>query len=429
MKILISAYACEPNRGSEPGVGWGWAVELTKKNEVWIITRDNNKSIIDNYLLEHPEYKNANMHFEYVGVSKKMTFWKKGNRGIRLYYLMWQRNAYLAARKLCTKVKFDYVQHVTFVSYTQPTYMYKLGLPLIWGPVAGGDNIPSLVKIQMTTKERTAELVRGVLQRLSLLTPSIRKTMKHAQLILAATQETKSQFPTKYQKKIRIMPAIGLEKMPNIECVTRNDSKVKIVMAGRLIYLKAIDVGMEAFMQIADQYPEAELHILGEGDRKESLMRIAGDYLNKQIFFDPPVAHDDIYAYYAGFDIFMNTSLRDSGCMTMMEAMCVGLPSIAIATGGPGVLLEEFPEAQIAPSDNDELIMELSERLGYYIAHKEKRQRLGNSQREYIQREMSYASKCKWIENNIIRRKQKKDESKIGDKLSASNSNITNLPQ
>ena len=180
--------------------------------------------------------------------------------------------------------------------------------------------------------------------------------------------------------------------------------RVKIVMAGRLIYLKAIDLGMEAFKRIANQYPEAELHILGEGDRKESLMRIAGDYMNKQIFFDPPVAHDDIYAYFAGFDIFMNTSLRDSGCMTMMEAMSVGLPCIAIATGGPGVLLENFPEAQIEPSDNDQLIMKLTERLRYYIAHQEKRRVLGNSQREYIQRAMSYASKCRWIENNIIQK-------------------------
>ena len=408
MKILISAYACEPNRGSEPGVGWGWATELAKKNEVWIITRDNNKSIIENYLLEHPERRNDNMHFEYVGVSKRLTFWKKGNRGIRLYYLMWQKNAYLSARKLCMKIKFDYVQHVTFVSYTQPTYMYKLGLPLIWGPVAGGDNIPPSIRIRKTAKERIAELVRKASQKMLLLTPSIRKTMKHAELILTATEETKSQFPVKYQRKIRIMPAIGLVEMPNVECFTRKDTSVKIVMAGRLIFLKAVDLGMEAFKRIANQYPETELHILGEGDRKESLMRIAGDFLNKQIFFDPPVDHDDIYDYYAGFDIFMNTSLRDSGCMTMMEAMSVGLPCIAVATGGPGVLLEEFPEARIEPSDNDQFIMKLAERLAYYIANQEKRRLLGNKQREYIQRAMSYESKCKWIENYTTQKEVEK---------------------
>lgn len=40
MKILLNAYACEPNRGSEPGVGWHWAIELSKdKNkEVLLLT-------------------------------------------------------------------------------------------------------------------------------------------------------------------------------------------------------------------------------------------------------------------------------------------------------------------------------------------------------------------------------------------------------
>ena len=47
MKILISAYACEPNKGSEPGIGWNWMINLVKKgHSVTVITRKNNKKII-----------------------------------------------------------------------------------------------------------------------------------------------------------------------------------------------------------------------------------------------------------------------------------------------------------------------------------------------------------------------------------------------
>ena len=43
-KILLSAYACEPNKGSEPGVGWNWAIQLSKMGHiVKIVTRQNNK--------------------------------------------------------------------------------------------------------------------------------------------------------------------------------------------------------------------------------------------------------------------------------------------------------------------------------------------------------------------------------------------------
>ena len=58
MRILLSAYACEPNKGSEPEVGWKWAITLSKKgNEVYVITRKNNKNNIENFLKKKPSYK------------------------------------------------------------------------------------------------------------------------------------------------------------------------------------------------------------------------------------------------------------------------------------------------------------------------------------------------------------------------------------
>lgn len=102
MKILLSAYACEPNKGSEPGVGWSWATEYAKCNEVWVLTRDNNKKTIEKYMEENPEYQNKNLHFVYVGLPPKLTFWKKGRRGMRLFYMLWQRKAVKVAEELNT---------------------------------------------------------------------------------------------------------------------------------------------------------------------------------------------------------------------------------------------------------------------------------------------------------------------------------------
>ena len=45
--ILLSAYACEPNKGSEPEVGWQWAINLSKLgHNVYVVTRRNNKKIL-----------------------------------------------------------------------------------------------------------------------------------------------------------------------------------------------------------------------------------------------------------------------------------------------------------------------------------------------------------------------------------------------
>ena len=43
LNVLLSAYACEPGQGSEPEVGWQWALNLAKFHEVTVITRANNR--------------------------------------------------------------------------------------------------------------------------------------------------------------------------------------------------------------------------------------------------------------------------------------------------------------------------------------------------------------------------------------------------
>lgn len=384
MKILLSAYACEPNKGSEQGVGWSWAVELSKYHDVWVVTRDNNEFTISTYLAEHPEYQNLNLHFIYVGLPRCVTFWKKGNRGIRLYNLLWQRKAVKVAKRYHLKIRFDLVQHVTFVSYTQVTYMYKLGIPLIWGPVSGAENIPKGIKINMTRRELAKEQIRCISQKLCLYLPSIQATMKYAKYILVATKETKDKIPIKYQQKTIIMPAIGLETIPSIQYQIRNNDKIRIIMAGRLIYWKAFDIGIKAFLRIANKYPNTELHILGEGNRKEALEKIAGDKLGNQVFFENRVKHDNIYRFYSGFDIFLNTTLRDSGCMTMMEAMSVGVPCIAIASGGPAVLLEDNDLNSIKPISYDNCIEAIADKLEQLISEPELRKRISEKQRNRI---------------------------------------------
>ena len=160
------------------------------------------------------------------------------------------------------------------------------------------------------------------------------------------------------------MPAIGLENVPEI-IVSEPKPKVKIIMAGRLIYWKGFDIGIKAYLNVVDKYPNTELHILGEGKKKSNLQDLAGEYLNKNIFFKDIISHDEIFDFYRGYDIFMNTSLRDSGCMTMMEAVGVGLPCVAIATGGPKLLSN--PDMQINPANNKELIENISKNLEILI--------------------------------------------------------------
>ena len=60
-KIFVSAYACEPDLGSEIGVGWHWVLEMSKYFELWVLTRKSNQNSIENWMNQQDE--NYNIHF------------------------------------------------------------------------------------------------------------------------------------------------------------------------------------------------------------------------------------------------------------------------------------------------------------------------------------------------------------------------------
>ena len=139
LRVLLSAYACEPGKGSEPGVGWNWVTQLARHEDVWVLTRSNNRGAIEQALRSEPMDR---ARFVYLDLPRWLRFWKKGSRGIRLYYYLWQFGAYLRARKLHRNIGFDVAHHVTFVKYWMPSLLSLLPIPLVWGPVGGGNQCP-----------------------------------------------------------------------------------------------------------------------------------------------------------------------------------------------------------------------------------------------------------------------------------------------
>src|SRR5271167_4738650 len=109
LKVLISAYACEPDRGSEPADGWYWSLQMRRFHDVWVLTRSNNREPIERVGTEGKD-----IHWVYVDLPKWLRFWKKGSRGVQLYYYLWQIAAYFTGRRLYRQHRFDIIHHVTF---------------------------------------------------------------------------------------------------------------------------------------------------------------------------------------------------------------------------------------------------------------------------------------------------------------------------
>jgi len=341
MRILLSAYACEPDKGSEPAVGWNWAVQLAERgHEVVVITRANNRQSIEREMAAHPR---PSLRFSYYDLPSWLRSFKKGRRGIHLYYLLWQFGAYLAARHLVRERRFDVVHHVTFVSVRQPSFMGWLGIPFIFGPVGGGEHTPPLLKKMFSRKNRITEALREFVNNCVRFDPLMWQTFASAQVIYVTSGQSLELIPRRFRVKTRVHLAIGiLETDIPVSTLPDNERVGKFLFCGKLIYWKGPELAVRAFARVAARLPGATLTFIGGGAEQQSLQRLARDFgVSDRIEWRAAVARSDMLSLYRDFGLFLYPSLHDSGGMVVLEALACGLPIVCLKLGGPGLIVDE----------------------------------------------------------------------------------------
>ena len=115
MKLLLSAYACNPTRGSEEGNGFNWVWESAALgHEVWCLTTPRGQADLTQYLAERATEPAAQrIHPVYITVPKLVDYAYRWQLGVYLHYIVWQYRAWRVARQLDAQVDFDVVHHVT----------------------------------------------------------------------------------------------------------------------------------------------------------------------------------------------------------------------------------------------------------------------------------------------------------------------------
>jgi glycosyltransferase involved in cell wall biosynthesis len=336
MKILLSAYACEPDKGSEPAVGWNWAQALVRRgHEVHVITRSNNRGAIKAVVsARHPRLRFS--YFDLPGWARVAKHWPGG---IYFYYLLWQMGAYRLAKRLHAAEHFDVVQHSTFASYRQPSFMGELGIPFIFGPVGGGETMPPQFRAGLPMAGRVAEFFRDVGNALIVCDPLMRQTFSRAWIIACTTEETRVRIPRRYRSKCIVQPAIGIN---DCEIEVRSElapAQPLFLFIGRLLYWKGVHLAIRALAETKRAVPGVTLKIIGQGSDRAWLRWVARDAgVTDAIAWIDARPHDEIECELRQCTALVFPSLHDSGGMVVLEAMAAGVPVVCLDLGGPAAM-------------------------------------------------------------------------------------------
>ena len=362
MKVLLSAYACEPDRGGEPGIGWHWVVETARLgHEVWVLTRSNNRQTIERGLPSLP-----NLHFIYYDPPGWLAALKKKGPFVQAYYAVWQWGAYRKARELHLQEHFDIVQHVTFGVFRHASFMGRLGIPFIFGPVGGGERTPIRLRMDYGIRGHLLDAARDLVNVVANWNPWLDETFRAARLILVKTPHTGVAVPDRYRHKVRHLVEIGAPEAADAPQPLSRKRGIRFLFVGRFLFWKGMQYGLRAFARVLREAPNSRLTMVGAGpDGRRWRQLCQALDISHAVNWNDWIRHTEIGAVYGSHDVFLFPSLHDSSGSVVLEAMSYGLPVVCFDLGGPGVLVTQDSGVVVptARRNSDQLVAGLAEAM------------------------------------------------------------------
>lgn len=190
--------------------------------------------------------------------------------------------------------------------------------------------------------------------------------------VIVQTGDARSFFPGFIQKKAVILknplnPAFVQERFTG-----RRDGR--ILSVGRVDQNKNHEMILRAFALIAEEFPRASLVIYGEGECRKKLQELSRKLgLSERVSL--PGAVTDVPEKIRTGSVFVLSSGHEGMPNALIEAMCLGIPSISTdcPCGGPRELIEDGVNGFLIPVGDTEA---LAERLRLLLQDEELSERM-----------------------------------------------------
>lgn len=377
LRVLLSVYACAPNQGSEPGVGWNTAVQMARYCDVWAMTRDSNRSEIETELAERPV---PGLHVIYHGL-KGWPEKRQLKMGVESHYYLWQVSSISTAKRAHRQIRFDLTHHVTYVRYWMPTALASLSAPFLWGPVGGGESVPASFYGEFRGKERALEHVRDGMRWMGEHDPLVRRAARRSTLALATTAETAERLTAVGAQNVRVqgesaLPSSDVERLERLPAAEHRP--LRFISIGRLLRWKGFHLGLRAFAGAG--LPEAEYWIVGDGAERACLQRLAVELgVSERVRFWGSLPRADVLERLGACHVLVHPSLHDSGGWVCLEAMAARRPVLCLNLGGPSYQVDESSGIKVPALAPRQVIEELSAEMRRVADEPEWRRQMGEA--------------------------------------------------
>jgi len=357
---LIIAHEFSPIKGSESAVGWNLATRLCKYHDVTVFYasgsqfRDNSYvEVIQNYFLHTPPISGLTCINVDKPFGSKMfarlnfLFRKLTPIGLPvLYYLgykHWQKSVFRKGKALHQTENFDVVHQLTQITFREPGYMWRLGIPFFWGPTGGTVSFPKKFRKEISTVSKILTRIRAVSNYYQFrFVPRISKANKAASIIYSFSRKDAERLAKRAQGEVKIMLDVGTYPRPEMPVNSPVDEPfLKGIWCGRLSDFKAPSILLRALALGELTRQKVKFTIIGTGALERSMKELAKDLELENIEWIKEVKHAAVFEMMARADFFVHTSIQEATSSVIMEALTMGLPVLCHDAFGMSIAVND----------------------------------------------------------------------------------------
>ncbi|HUP74780.1 MAG TPA: glycosyltransferase [Acidimicrobiales bacterium] len=360
-EILVVAYECSPDRGSESGAAFAVLSGLVVGGRCTVLVGSADAASLEAWSRSHPELEVTVVPVGDSAAGKAL--YRVHHYTQFLSYLLWLRRATPRLRDLAASGHFDVAWHVAYSPAWMPSPLRHLhDLPTVWGPCTGADRVPGPLRAALMRRSR----VRDVLDNLSTWTfsrlPSTRRSLRSVDLMLLALENP-------HVRKVRTGPTevfvqTTLVDVPEVEEPIEREDCLYFVsplraQKGPLLAIEAAARDPRVRLVVA---PPAKGQLRAEAER---IVRKYG--AESRITFVDGVRRPEMLQRVLGSKGFVHSAVSDAASMALAEALVLGVPVIALDVPGSRTMKEYVVQPEFMPlvpvHDREQVIDDLGRHM------------------------------------------------------------------
>jgi glycosyltransferase involved in cell wall biosynthesis len=371
INVLINAYACSPNWGSEPGMGWNWVTHLALYCNVFVITEGEWRKEIDEAVDKLPQ--KDSLHFFYLPVAEEVRkmCWDQGDWRFYYHYAKWQQRALSLAREIIAQHSIQVIHQLNMVGFREPGYLWKItGLPYVWGPTTGENSIPMRYMTGAGVKMYILSAVKNILNFLEFrYHPRVSAAMHRADAMIAATAATQERIKRIYHKEAYLIQETGTEGSDKVSEDRRPQEELDILWVGRFLYTKRLDIALKSVAAMSNNGC-VRLHIVGFGNHEAELhyQQMASELgIEQRCVWHGKINHQSVLALMKECNLLFFTSVVEATSTVVLEALQNELPVVCHDICGFGPLIDERTGFKIPLSSPKKSVREFADILNRIV--------------------------------------------------------------